>query len=208
MTNKKITIAIDGPSASGKGTIAKMLAKKFNLAYLNTGAIYRLIAFRALKQNIDLDNFEDFISSLIGDIKESELENNELFSEIVGREASRLAKNQNLRNAVLGLSRDFIKKGKAEKNGCVLDGRDTTTTICPEADYKFFITADVEIRAKRRFKQLQESYEEILQQLQERDDNDKNRKNSPLIIADDAIVIDNGKLSIEESFSTIVSKIK
>jgi CMP/dCMP kinase len=201
---KNLIIAIDGPSASGKGTLAKKIAAHFGLAYLNTGAIYRLAAFRAIEQKIDPNNFEEKIFDLVKNISESDLENEALFGEDVGAVASVIAKNSKLRAALFSFQKDFIAKGKVEKNGCVLDGRDTTTVICPDADYKFFVTADVEIRAQRRFAQIKTSYEEILAQLKKRDENDLNRADSPLKIAPDAVVLDNGKLSIEEGFQKIL----
>ncbi len=207
LNRKPIVIAIDGPSASGKGTLAKKIAQHFNLAYLNTGAIYRLVAFRVIEQKIDPNNFENFIADLVKNISENDLENDGLHSETVGSIASIIAKNPKLRAALFNFQKDFVAKGKKEKNGCVLDGRDTTTVICSDADYKFFVTADVEIRAKRRFAQLQTSYEEILAQLKRRDENDLNRKDAPLLIAKDATIIDNGNLTIEEGFQKMLQKI-
>ncbi len=219
---KSFLIAIDGPSASGKGTVAKKIAAHFNLPYLNTGALYRLVALRAIQQNIDFKNYHSEQlachpalvagSSLLSDISESDLENEELFSEEVGATASIIAKNQQLRAALFDFQIDFVAKGKKEKNGATLDGRDTTTVICPDADYKFFITAAVEIRAQRRFDQLKKQgkevfYEEILSQLKKRDESDFNRQEAPLKIAADAVVIDNGNLSIEEGFQKILQTI-
>ncbi len=206
---KKIVIAIDGPSSSGKGTLAKKLALHFDLAYLNTGAIYRLIAYRVIHQKLDPNNIEEFLTTLTKNINEQDLENEELFSEKVGGIASIIAKSKNLRQNIFQFQRDFVENGKITKQGCVLDGRDTTTVICPNANYKFFVTADVEIRAKRRFNQFaNQDYNEILAQLKKRDENDSNRAESPLKIADDAIVIDNGNLTIAQSFEKILEKIK
>ncbi len=205
---KPLVIAVDGPSASGKGTLAKMLAKHFDLAYLNTGGIYRLVALRVTEQNIDPENFAEFIPELVKDISENDLERSELHTEAVGSVASIIAKSPRLRAAVFSFQRNFVKRGKEEKGGCVLDGRDTTTVICPDADYKFYIRADVEIRAKRRFNQLQTDYDQILAQLKKRDENDLNRQDAPLKIAGDAFVIDNGSLSIEEGFEKALSYIK
>lgn len=204
---KKLVIAIDGPSASGKGTLAKKIAAHFGLAYLNTGAIYRLVALRVIEQKIDPQNFDKEISALTKNISETDLENEALHTESVGAVASIVAKNPKLRAALFAFQREFIARGKREKNGCVLDGRDTTTVVCKEADYKFFVTADVEIRAQRRFAQLGGSYEEILAQLKRRDENDLNRKDSPLKIAANAVVIDNGALSINEGFQKMLTLI-
>jgi len=206
---KKIIIAIDGPSASGKGTLAKKLALHFDLSYLNTGAIYRLIALRIIDAKIDPNNFQHQLTQLTKNISEKDLENEELFSEKVGGVASIIAKNKILRDSIFQFQRDFVNDGKINKQGCVLDGRDTTTVICPDADYKFFVTADVEIRAQRRFNQFpNQDYQEILSQLKKRDENDFNRLESPLKIADGAEIIDNGNLTIAQSFEKILEKIK
>lgn len=206
---KKIVIAIDGPSASGKGTLAKKLAKHFDLSYLNTGAIYRLIASRVIQFKIEVEQFENHLTQLVKDINENDLENDELFSEEVGACASIIAKSKALRQAIFQMQRQFVEKAKQEKMGCVLDGRDTTTVICPDADYKFYVTADVEIRAKRRHLQFSNLiYEDILQQLKTRDHNDINRAESPLQIAKDAVIIDNGQLNVEQSFLKTLEHIK
>ncbi len=206
---KSLVIAIDGPSASGKGTLAKKIAAHFDLPYLNTGALYRLVAFRAIERKSNPSEFENEIAGLVADIAEEELEQEELFSEKVGVVASIIAKSPQLRAALFDFQKDFVAKGKLEKNGAVLDGRDTTTVICADADYKFFVTADVEIRAQRRFDQLiakgdKVTFEEILAQLKRRDENDFNRVEAPLKIAADAVVVDNGNLSIEEGFQKIL----
>ncbi|MES2961364.1 MAG: (d)CMP kinase [Pseudomonadota bacterium] len=205
---KSLVIAIDGPSASGKGTLAKRIAAHFNVPYLNTGALYRLVAFRVMERGIAPAEFEEHISELVKNISESDLEPEELFSEKVGAVASIIAKNPKLRAALFDFQKDFVAVGKKEKGGAVLDGRDTTTVICPDADYKFFVTADVEIRAKRRFLQLNTSFDEILAQLKKRDENDLNREDAPLKVADGAVVIDNGNLTVEEGFQKILQTIK
>ena len=198
--NKKLVIAIDGPSASGKGTLAKKIAQHFDLSYLNTGAIYRAVAYKMIELKINFDDFDQNIPNLIANISEADLEKEELFDEIVGATASIIAKSFKLRNALFDFQKNFVEEGKKNKNGCVLDGRDTTTIICPDADFKFFITADVEIRAKRRSQQIAGDYLEILGQLKKRDENDFNRQFAPLKIADGAFIINNGDLTIEEGF--------
>ncbi len=209
---KSLLIAIDGPSASGKGTVAKKIAAHFNLPYLNTGALYRLIALRVIRGEIDPLQFETQLDFLTQNISEDDLENDDLFSEEVGAVASVVARNLALRKKIFNFQRDFATNGIAHDGGAVLDGRDTTTVICPDANFKFYITADVEIRAKRRFDQLKKqgknvSYEEIVLQLKKRDENDSSRKDSPLKVAADAIVIDNGTLSIEEGFQRCLNHI-
>ncbi len=228
MKKTPLIIAIDGPSASGKGTIAKKIAAHFKLPYLNTGALYRLIAFRIIKHKIAIENFVEQLNLaakngslanneailqlnlLTKNITEDELDNEELFSETVGAVASIIAKNPLLRQKLFSFQQEFIANGKHLQGGAVLDGRDTTTVICPNASYKFFITADVEIRAKRRFDQLSRqgqnvSYDEILAQLKQRDENDKTRKDSPLLIAKDAIIIDNSNLDAQETFAKVLN---
>jgi cytidylate kinase len=201
---KNLVIAIDGPSASGKGTLAKKIAAHFNLPYLNTGALYRLVALRVMQREIAPAQFEEHILELVKNISESDLEPEELFSEKIGAVASIIAKNPKLRAALFDFQKSFVHQGKAKNGGAVLDGRDTTTIICPDADYKFFVTADVEIRARRRFNQLQTNFDEILAQLKKRDENDLNREDAPLKIAPDAIVINNGNLTIDEGFHKIL----
>ena len=198
--NKKLVIAIDGPSASGKGTLAKKIAQHFDLSYLNTGAIYRAVALKMISLKINFDDFDQNIPNLIANISEADLEKEELFDEVVGATASIIAKSFKLRNALFDFQKNFVEEGKKNKNGCVLDGRDTTTIICPDADFKFFVTADVEIRAKRRAEQIAGDYLEILGQLKKRDENDFNRQVAPLKIADGAFIINNGDLTIEEGF--------
>ena len=198
--NKKLVIAIDGPSASGKGTLAKKIAQHFDLSYLNTGAIYRAVAYKMIELKINFDDFDQNIPNLIANISEADLEKEELFDEVVGATASIIAKSFKLRNALFDFQKNFVEEGKKNKNGCVLDGRDTTTIICPDADFKFFVTADVEIRAKRRCQQIAGDYLEILGQLKKRDENDFNRQFAPLKIADGAFIINNGDLTIEEGF--------
>lgn len=203
-------IAIDGPSASGKGSLAKRVARFFDIPYLNTGALYRLIAWRVLQQDVDVNHIDHHIASLAQNITEDDLELEELFSEKVGGVASLVAKNPLVRKALFDFQRDFAMQGKQQKGGCVLDGRDTGSVICPDADFKFFVTADVAIRARRRFEQLvakgdDVSYDEILTQLQKRDENDSNRKDAPLVVADGAVVIDNSALSIEDGVKKIIN---
>jgi cytidylate kinase len=140
----------------------------------------------------------------VKNISESDLESEELFSEKIGAVASIIAKNPKLRAALFDFQKSFVRQSKAKNGGAVLDGRDTTTIICPDADYKFFVTADVEIRARRRFNQLQTNFDEILTQLKKRDENDLNREDAPLKIAPDAIVINNGNLTIDEGFHKIL----
>lgn len=220
MPGKTKIIAIDGPSSSGKGTLAKRIAAHFKVPHLNTGAIYRLIALRAIESGLEPDlksnnyqTFEAQISDLINNITENHLDNPKLFNEEIGKIASIIAKSQTLRKSIFSWQQDFITTSCQNFGGCVLDGRDTTSVIAPNADYKFFVTADAEVRAKRRVKQLQKNkqpanYQEILDKLKERDENDLGRKESPLIITKDAHVIDSSDLSIEQCLEKTLEIIK
>jgi CMP/dCMP kinase len=212
MTKKPLLIAIDGPSASGKGSLAQKLALHFNLPHLNTGALYRAVAWRLISHKIALENFAQNIDFLTKNLENDDLENDALFSEKTGEIASIIAKNPDLRQNLVKLQRNFIENGILRFNGAVLDGRDIASKIMPEASYKFFITAPVEERAKRRFKQLSDNghkinYDEILAQLKARDENDKNRTNSPLVIDENAIIIDNGNLTAQETFDMVLGYI-
>ncbi len=129
--NKNLLIAIDGPSASGKGSLAKRIADHFNLPYLNTGALYRAVALRLLNQKIALENFPEKIDELTNNIDHDDLENEELFSEKTGEVASVIAKNPDLRKKLVNFQREFIKNGKETKGGAVLDGRDISSVIMP-----------------------------------------------------------------------------
>lgn len=203
---KNNVIAVDGFCASGKGTIAKKLSEKLNLPYLNTGALYRAVGYE-LKKN----NFEDFnniekILELAKNINFEVLDNLEFFTEDTGIWASKIAKIQQVRDFLFNIQKEFTKK----PNGAILDGRDIGTVICPEAEYKFFITASLEERTKRRYKEMLEkgkntTFEEIFQQLKERDLADINRSVSPLKKAEDAIEIDTTKMSPDEVIKYVLS---
>ncbi len=200
-------IAVDGPSSSGKGTIAKMIAEHFSLDYLNTGALYRKLAYDALESSLNLEKDIESIINLIKKMDLSDLESEKIHNEEIGKAASIIAKNQKIRFALLDLQKDFANS----KNGAVLDGRDIGTVICPDANYKFFITASLEDRTNRRYLQLSKknpdiSKDEVFKQLQERDFRDENRANSPLTIAKDAIIIDTSNLNIKEVFQKILQQ--
>jgi len=210
---KPLLIAIDGPSASGKGSLAKKLASHFSIPHLNTGALYRAVALRLILSKIPLEKFEENINFLTQNLANDDLENDAVFNEETGEIASIIAKNPFLRQKLVKIQHNFIENSILSQNGAVLDGRDIASKIMPQASYKFFITANVFERAKRRFKQLTDkgnkvSYDKILAQLKTRDENDKNRTNSPLVIDKDAIIIDNGNLTPNETFTYALAVIK
>lgn len=201
-----LVIAVDGPTASGKGTVAKKIANYLNIPYLNTGGLYRAVALYLVKNNIT-DYSKNKVISILNNVDFTDLDNPELYVENIGLIASKIAPIQEVRDYLLKFQKDFAKKGG------VLDGRDIGTVICPDADYKFYINATVEERARRRYKEMVENgkdvkYEDILEKLKERDKNDMERKNAPLKKADDAIEIDTTNMNKEEVFNKVISFLK
>jgi cytidylate kinase len=190
-------IAIDGTLASGKGTIARRLCRYFGLPYMDTGRLYRATGVAATKQGTD---FEDAIS--LADVARTldlnDFDEEELRTAEAGQAASKVAAVPEVRAALLELQRAFSKQAK----GAVLDGRDIGTVVCPDADVKLWVDADVKTRAERRWKELREkgdtlSLSEMIAQLRERDERDKNRKDAPMVAAADAVLIDTTHLSID-----------
>ena len=188
-------VAIDGPAAAGKGTIGLKLAKIFDFSYLDTGLLYRAVASKTLETGI----FPEIVAQ---NLNEKDLLKSNLRDLNVAKEASRIAAVPEVRLALMDFQKDFSKKTE----GVVLDGRDIGTVICPKADIKFFISADPNVRAERRFNELHARgiktnlkivYEEILV----RDRMDSNRELSPMRKADDAFLIDTSNLSIIEAIN-------
>ncbi len=213
-------ITIDGPSGSGKGTMAKLIAKTLGWHYLESGALYRVLAFAAIKKDIKLDDVDALAheASLLPvrfDPKdESKIywENHEVTDEIhtefYGNLASQIAAIPTVREALLARQRIF----KASP-GLVTDGRDMGTMVFPDAELKFFLTAGREERAKRRYAQLKQkginvSLESVINELTERDYRDENRIASPLKPAADAILIDSTSLNVEQTFIEIISRVR
>jgi cytidylate kinase len=197
--NRKLLIAIDGPSASGKGTIAKLLGEKLNLPVLYTGNIYRAVAYKVIQNNIDPHEIEKVVE-LAKQLTLEELENSNLTQEKVGQYASIIGVYSKVRDAMYKFQRDFIENS----NGAVIEGRDIGTVICPEATFKFYITADSEVRARRRAaQQLGSDYETILADLKTRDERDQNREVAPLKPANDAIIIDSSRLNAKETLKVM-----
>ena len=203
---KFIKIAIDSPAAAGAGTLAKSISKHYNLLYLDTGKIYRLIAFIKLNQK---DKFnKKFLKKKIQNLDLKSLENKNLLSDKVGIEASLIAKDKYIRSLVHSFQIDCAYKPPKKFNGSCLDGRDITYKIIPDADLKFFITANLKIRAKRRFLELKNlkkevSYKSVLKSIKNRDKNDYNRRISPLKKTKDSILINTSKLSKRSCFLKI-----
>ena len=208
MVKKKkiIKIAIDSPAAAGAGTIAKAISKHYNLAYLDTGKIYRLIA--SYKINYPKKFSFKFIKKKIENLKIDDLNNNKLLSDEIGTAASKIAKNKNIRKLIYSFQTSFAYNPPKKYNGSCLDGRDITYNIIPDANFKFFITANVKVRALRRFKELKKlkksiSYNDVLKSIKNRDKSDYNRKIAPLMKTKDSLLINTSKLSKRACFLKI-----
>ena len=203
---KFIKIAIDSPAAAGAGTLAKTISKHYNLLYLDTGKIYRMIAFIKLNQKARF-NFK-FLKKKIKNLNLKSLQNRKLLSDEVGTEASLIAKDPKIRKLVHSFQINCAYRPPKKFYGSCLDGRDITYKIVPDADFKFFITANLKIRAERRFRELKNSkknisYSTILKSIKKRDKSDYNRRISPLRKTEDSILINTSKLSKRSCFLKI-----
>ena len=207
MTQAKI-IAIDGPAASGKGTIAKRLAKELDYAHMDTGALYRLVGMHVLQASRNPENEDEALSAaqeLKSCFTPDMTENEDIRDDDVGQAASQVGQFQSVRDVLFQLQVDFAQNPPDGKAGAVLDGRDIGTVIAPNADVKLFITASTEVRAERRTKELRSkgqevSFEDILKDMKRRDERDSERDAAPMIAASDAVTIDTSEMSAEEAF--------
>ena len=207
MNKKKkfIKVAIDSPAAAGAGTLAKSISKYYNLLYLDTGKIYRLIALIKINQKkFDIH----FLKKKIKNLNLKSLQNNQLLSDEVGAEASLIAKDKKIRKLVHSFQIKCAYNPPKKYSGSCLDGRDITYKIVPDADFKFFVTANIKIRARRRFQELKNlkkkiTYLEILKSIKKRDKNDYNRRISPLKKTKDSILINTSNLSKRACFLKI-----
>ncbi len=193
-------IAIDGPAASGKGTLARQLAAQYGYHYLDTGSIYRAVAFGILQAGKDPEDLATALD-IAKNLDMSTIRDPDLRTDAVGNAASIVAKQPEVREAVLDYQRRFAKRSP----GAVLDGRDIGTIVCPDADIKLFVTAEDEERARRRFEELKgrghaTTLEKVVADLIARDERDKTREISPLKPAEDAHLLDTTELSIEAAF--------
>ena len=203
--DEKIIIAIDGPAASGKGTVARKLAKIFNLPHLDSGQLYRYIAYKAIKSAINLNDKSallELTDKIAFDISEIE----DLRNDEISTVASIISQYSEIRDQLIKYQRDFAS------NGAVVDGRDIGTIIFPNADYKFYITASLDQRTERRYLQLKKDNAEIdrnniKNDINNRDLRDINRKIAPLKIAEDAIEIDTTEMKINDVIDFIVKYI-
>ena len=180
----EFTVAIDGPAAAGKGTIARALADRFGFAYLDTGLLYRAVAAKG----------GDPVQAALG-LTADDLARDDLRSLAAGQAASRVAAIPLVRAALTAFQRHFARSA----GGAVLDGRDIGTVICPMAEVKLYVTSSAEVRAERRWRELGGDLGQVLAEVRERDARDMGRADAPLRPADDAIVIDTTDLTIEQA---------
>ena len=201
-----LKIAIDSPAAAGAGTLAKAISKHYNLFYLDTGKIYRMIAYLKLRYPKKFN--QKFIKSKIKSLKIKDLAKKALLSDEVGMEASVISKVKLTRKLVHSFQLNFAYNPPKKYNGSCLDGRDITYNIVPDAEFKFFITASVKTRALRRYKELKSlkkiiSYNEVLKSIKKRDKSDYNRRIAPLKKTKDSVLINTTNLSKRACFLKI-----
>ncbi|MDC2989672.1 (d)CMP kinase [Candidatus Pelagibacter sp.] len=201
-----LKIAIDSPAAAGAGTLAKTISEHYNLFYLDTGKIYRFISHLKLKFPRKFNMI--FLKKKIKSLKIKDLKNKALISDKIGSEASKIAKNKSIRRIVHSFQLNIAYNPPKKYSGSCLDGRDITYNIIPDADFKFFITANLKTRALRRYKELKMinrdiSYQEVLKSIKKRDKSDYNRKISPLKKTQDSILLNTTKLSKRQCFLKI-----
>ncbi len=202
-----LVIAVDGPAASGKGTLARRIARELGLRYLDTGALYRAVARDVLQKGLALED-EAAAVAAAQNLDLNSLGDPALRDQRVGAAASKVAQMPSVRAALLQLQRRYARDPK----GAVLDGRDIGTVVCPDAPVKLFVTAAPEIRAKRRLAELRARniparYEDILAEIKSRDQRDENRASSPLKPAEDAYLLNTTNLDIEETYQAAMTYI-
>ena len=214
-------VAIDGPAASGKSTTAKMVAKKLKMTYLDTGAMYRAVTLALLRSNTDLDDYDtvcQVVDELELDIYD---QGSKTIVKLDGEDVSQairsmpVTENVSVVSAMKYVRQTMveIQRNIGKKTNCVVEGRDIGTVVFPDAEFKIFMVADVNMRAERRFKDFYEmgenrSFQEVLADLKRRDEKDSTRAYSPLQKADEAIEIDTSMLSIDQQVEKIINLVK
>lgn len=201
MTTDTFIIAIDGPAASGKGTLSRRLAREFGFHHLDTGLTYRGVAKKLLDQALPLDD-ASLAEQAARDLDLGSLDADVLSAHDIGNAASKVAVITSVRHILVDAQRAF----SIQPPGTVLDGRDIGTVVCPDADVKIYVIAQAETRAERRYKEAlnkggDQSYAEILADIKARDERDSGRKDSPMRRADDAHLLDTSKMDIETAFT-------
>ena len=203
MKLKRIKVAIDSPATSGAGTISKMLSKKYNLLYCDTGKIYRFFAYKLIDRNIK--NKIKYLSQVSKKMSLKNLQNKNLLNDKIALKASQIAKDLKIRKLATKFQKHMAYNPPLKYAGSVLDGRDICSVVVPDADIKFYITAEVKIRAKRRFKEYIKSGKKvklakILESMKKRDKEDRTRTHSKLKKTKDSYLINTTNLSIKSSF--------
>lgn len=222
MNNKNVlNVAIDGPGGAGKSTVAKAAAKELGLIYVDTGALYRAVGVNALRNGIDTKDekaIKKMLKNTVVELKHIDgvqhvfLNGEDVSEEIRTPDASMAASDV----STVQLVRDFLfdtQRDIAKNNSCIMDGRDIATVVLPDAQVKIFLTASAEVRAQRRFLELQQkgstdTYEKVLAELKERDYQDSHREIAPLKPAEDSIIVDTSEMPLDESIQTVVNLIK
>ena len=206
----KVVITIDGPAASGKGSLSKKISEEFNFFIWKLVFIIEGLLAYFIKNQVNILDLPYFISNLnVTDFKEYIIHNNKiLYSTKVTKLASNLAKNKEIRAFIVKIQQDMIITLEKKFNGIILEGRDCGSVVAPKADLKFYLTASLKVRAERRFNQFVKdkkdiSYEQVLSDLKERDVQDKNRKHSPLQKPKGAVVIDNSDYNFKETINIV-----
>jgi len=207
-----VIIAIDGPAASGKGTLARRLAERYGLAVLDTGGLYRAAALKAIEAGADPADPAAATAAAMR-VTSADLADPRLREERVADAASVVAAIPGVRAALLAFQRGFAHHPPAGFRGAVLDGRDIGTVVCPDAEIKLYVTATAEARASRRFKELQESgkiaiYQRVLQDIEQRDARDRERQAAPLRRAEDALDLDTTTLDADAAFARAVALVE
>lgn len=218
MLKKNITIAIDGPSGAGKSTIAKIVAKKLAFEYVDTGAMYRALTLKVLNMKLDPSSRGDVLRAMSDtciDFKDNHIfldgknVDKEIRDNTINRNVSYIAKIKEVRDKMVCMQQEL-----ARTKSVIMDGRDIATVVLPDADFKFFITASIDERSNRRYKELvlkghsNISLQQIKSEMITRDEIDSNREVSPLIRAKDAIVLDNTYKTIDECVEEIIAMVK
>ena len=216
-----LNIAVDGPAGSGKSTVCKMVAQRLNILYLDTGAMYRALAYKCVKDNRDYGD-KDVVKNLTDNLNlKVEYKDGKQLTILDGEDVSALIRSPQVsllasyvsaysfvREKMVSLQREIAKH-----TSCIVDGRDIGTYVLPDCKHKFYVTASSEVRAKRRYDEDRlkggtQSYEVVLREINDRDFQDKNRAVAPLKQADDAVIIDTSNLSIDEVVESIITKIQ
>jgi cytidylate kinase len=203
-----VIVAVDGPAAAGKGTLARRIAAQFGLAYLDTGLLYRAVGFKLVRVGADPGD-PAAAAEAARALRAADLEDDQLRGDAAAAAASVVAAMPDVRAALLEFQRAFAARPPGDAKGAVIDGRDIGTVVCPDADVKFFVTAALEIRAERRLMELRGRgedaiYARVLADMQARDARDSQRDIAPLVAAEDAYVLDTSALDADAAFARAI----